>query len=175
MLRKILIQKYDMDTIQKSLQSFVFPFALYAGLTRVIIDIVPKLLGLNNVYYFSFYICLILEILLIIYVTKHYKTANKNNLTSQEGLKIGIIIMMVIGILFSISSFVYDTYINPVFQKNIIENLNNEIVLATKNKIEEGQKNPSILGVFFVIIRFIMTGFLISAITTSFFKTKTDN
>lgn len=169
-----------MDTIQKSLQSYVFPFALYAGLTRVVIDLIPKFLELSPfLFYLSFLLCFVLEISFIVYITKQYKTLNNNQLILQDGLKIGVIIMMVVGFIYAISSFIYDTYINPDYlintTLNIVEKYNPSQLEITKTQLEEGVKNPSILGVFFVIIRFIITGFLISVVTTNFLKTKPEN
>ncbi len=169
-----------MDTIQKSLQSFVFPFALYAGLTRAFIGIIPKILGFSPfLFILTFLLCFILEIGFIIYITKQYKTLNNNLLSLQDGLKIGVIIMMVIGFIYAISSFIYDTYIDPDYLINttlsIVEKYSPNQLETTKTQLEEGVKNPSILGVFKVIINFIIIGFLISVVTTNFLKTKTEN
>ena len=74
------------------LQAYVVPLALLAAATRISIDLIPKLTGMNPIfYYLSFILCFFLEILFIVYVTKSFKEKNNNQLTFQEGLKVGII------------------------------------------------------------------------------------
>ena len=69
------------------LQAYVVPLALLAAATRISIDLIPKLTGMNPIfYYLSFILCFFLEILFIVYVTKSFKERNNNVLTFQEGL-----------------------------------------------------------------------------------------
>lgn len=155
-----------MTTTHKSLQSFVLPFAFGAAVIRVIIDFIAKL-GFENilVYRFSFLLCLVLEVVFIILITKKYKTENNNLLTIEDGLKIGLIIMLVIGSLYSIGSYIHDTYINPEYQKLVFE-----VSQKNSDSPQEYQFSDNPIGIFISIIRFILLGFIISLVTSNFLK-----
>lgn len=164
-----------MTTMNKSLQGFVVPFALGAAAIRIGIDFFAKI-GLNNplLYYLSFLLCFVLEVLFIIYVTKSYKKSNDNSLTLQEGLKIGLIIMLITGISYSVASYTYDTYIDPDFQSNtllkIVKQYNPSALEQTIEQIKLSKENTSKIGILTSTIWFIIVGFVISLVTGNFLK-----
>lgn len=152
----------------KKLQLFVLPYALIAAFVRVSIDYFTKM-GIDSplIYRFSFLFCFVLEVVLIIFLTKKFKAINSDILTLKEGLKVGIIVMLIIGLFFSVGSYIHDTYINPEFQKNIF--------IASQQGSEqttEYTQNNNPIGIFLSTIRFILLGFVISLVTSSFFKSK---
>lgn len=161
--------------MNKSLQSFVLPFALGAAAIRIGIDFFAKI-GLDNplLYYLSFLFCFILEVVYIVYVTKTYKASNNNTLTVQEGLKLGLIIMLITGICYSIASYAYDAYIDPEFQTNtmlkLLEEYNPTAVQETKEKMELSKQNTSKIGILTSTIWFIIVGFIISLVTGNLLK-----
>ena len=161
------------------LQAYVVPLALLAAATRISIDLIPKLTGMNPIfYYLSFILCFFLEILFIVYVTKSFKEKNNSQLTFQEGLKVGIIIMLITGFFYSVSSFVYDTYIDPNFQVNaileVVGKYNPNELEKIKQQMEYSKQSPSSIGILTSTIWFIIVGFVISLVTTNFFKSNTE-
>lgn len=161
------------------LQTYVVPLALLAAATRIFIDLIPKLTGMNPIfYYLSFILCFFLEILFIVYVTKSFKEKNNNQLTFQEGLKVGIIIMLITGFFYSVSSFVYDTYIDPNFQVNaileVVGKYNPNELEKIKQQMEYSKQSPSSIGILTSTIWFIIVGFVISLVTTNFLKSNTE-
>ncbi len=157
------------------LQAYVVPLALFAAAVRISIDLIPKLTGMDPIfYYLTFALCFFLEILFIVYVTKSFKERNNNVLTFQEGLKIGVIIMLITGFFYSVSSFVYDTYVDPEFQVNTVLSMvgkyNPGELEKIKQQIEYSKQSPSSIGILTSTIWFIIVGFVISLITTNFLK-----
>ena len=160
------------------LQSFVLPFALMAGLTRVLIDFLPKVMGASAILYFStFAIAFILEIIFVVYVIKLFKKKN-GSIELKQSITIGIIIMLVLGLMYTSSSFAYDTYINPDFQREIqmkfVENGTPEQIEAVENSLKaaEDNKDKAYLGIPLYTLWFVFLGFVISLITGSILKTK---
>lgn len=168
-----------MSSDSVKLQAFVVPLAIVAAITRIAIDLIPKLTGMNPLwYYMTFLLCFFLEILFIVYVTKSFKERNNNQLSFQEGLKIGIIIMLITGFFYSVSSFVYDTYIDPDFQVNTVINMlekyNPSELEKVKQQMEYSKQSPSSIGILTSTIWFIIVGFVISLVTTNFLKSNTE-
>ncbi|MCM5663798.1 DUF4199 domain-containing protein [Galbibacter mesophilus] len=159
---------------KKIIKEFVLPSAILAGTARVVIDTVPKILSPNPIIYYStFLICFILEIILITIFIKKWKKKNDGYLNIKEALLIGITMMVVIGIIYSISSFIYDTYVDPDFQVTML--LEWGEMFGSREAIEQQlndtpSKGKSFFGIFSTILWFAFLGFIISMITGSFLK-----
>lgn len=159
----------------KKLQDFVLPYAFGAALVRILIDVLTKMAnGDPLLYYFTFLLCFVLEASFIVYVTRLYKAQNENSLTLQEGLKIGLIIMLVLGFSYSSASYFYDTQIDPEFQSNtllsLVKKYNPALIEQTEKQIELSKQNTSFLGIFTSTIWFIIVGFIISIVSANFLK-----
>lgn len=166
-----------MTTITKSLQSFVLPFAFGAAAVRIAIDLTAKIaLDSPLLYYLSFVFCFVLEIAFITYVTKTFKSSNDDRLTVQQGLKIGLIIMVITGLLYSIASYTYDTYIDPEFQSQtmlrLLEEYNPAAIEETKAQMELSKENTSKIGILTSTIWFVIVGFVISLVTSNVLKSE---
>ncbi len=166
-----------MTISSKTLQNFVLPYAFGAAIIRVGIDLISKIV-LDNplLYYLSFLLCFVLEVITIVYLTKKFKSINNNLLSVQEGLKIGLITMLIIGIIYSIVSFCYDTYIDPDFQINtmlaMVKKYNPAQLEQTLAQVEYSKKNPNAIGILTTTIWFIIVGFVISLVTGNLFKSE---
>lgn len=160
--------------IKKSIKEFVIPFAIFAGIGRVFIDFIPKILAAGPIIYYStFLICFLIEILLIVYLIKKYRFQNNDSLSLKESLIIGVTLMVIMGSLYGISSYMYDTFIDPDFQ------INTAIAWgelfgqgeAVKTQIEQNPPNKSsIFGIFFTVLWFSFLGFIISMISGNILK-----
>ena len=73
-----------------SIKQIVLPVALLFGVGRIVLDVIPKLAEVNSkVYYSTFLIAFLFEILAIIYIIKKYKKSQNNELDLKEALLIG--------------------------------------------------------------------------------------
>ncbi|NAS30282.1 DUF4199 family protein [Flavobacteriaceae bacterium R38] len=161
----------------KNIRDFILPTAIIFGVARVIIDLLPKLFSAGPiVYYSTFLICFILEIIFISRFIKKYRSFNNGFLSIKQALLIGITMMVVIGTLYSISSYVYDTYVDSNFQ--IATTIAWAEMFgqgdAVRDQIAENPPNRSPIGILFGILWFTFIGFLISMIAGSVLK-KSEN
>ncbi len=159
-----------------NLQKFTLQFAIIAALGRVLIDILPKIFSFGAMaYYSTFLVCFLLEIVFIFFVIKKFKSLN-NTLTLKDSLKIGVIMMLVIGLIYSSASYIYDTYIDPNYQVDLalsfVEKFAPEKLEETRNTILESQKNKNPLGILTSTLWFVFLGFVISLIVGSILRTK---
>lgn len=163
-----------MDNLKKAtIKNFVLPIALIAGVSRMLLDIIPKTLSLGPIaYYSTFVLAFIAEIILIVVLMKKFKAKNEGYLTLKEGILLGITTMLVIGIIYSVSSFVYDSYIDPDFQINTAiawgEMFGQGDVV--REQIENNPPQKSYLGIPLSILWFSFIGFLVSMISASVLK-----
>jgi len=162
----------------QNLQQFALQFGLIAGLIRVLIDYSTRTLDLGPMLYYStFIICFIAEVILIVYLHKKFKKINLS-LSMSEALKIGIIVMIFIGLLYSGGAYIYDTYIDPNFQINTAIAWIDTFAPASEQRdamvaqITQEQKNSSAIGIFIAMLWFAFIGLIISLISGSILQTK---
>lgn len=160
-----------------NLQRFVLPFALVAASIRVLIDFIPKTLSFGPIaYYSTFFIAFVLEIIFIFYVVNKFKSNNNNSLKLSDALRIGVIIMLIVGLLFSAVSYFYDMYIDPDFQINtalsLVEKFNPEQLEKTREQMIQSRENSSPLGIMVYTLWFVVLGFVMSFIAGSVYKSK---
>mgnify|MGYP006195712393 FL=1 len=86
--------------------------------------------------------------------------------------------MLITGFFYSVSSFVYDTYIDPNFQVNaiieVVGKYNPNELEKIKQQMEYSKQSPSSIGILTSTIWFIIVGFVISLVTTNFLKSNTE-
>lgn len=154
----------------KSIKELVIPIAMIAGAGRVFIDFIPKMLSLGAIpYYATFLVCFIIEIFLITKVVKKFKTLNNNVLTLKQALKIGVTLMFIIGIVYSVSSYAYDTFIDPNFQIETAIEWGETFGQgqAVRQQLAENPPKGSAIGILWGILWFSFLGFIISMIVGS--------
>ncbi|WP_299438817.1 DUF4199 domain-containing protein [uncultured Aquimarina sp.] len=164
-----------MGVSQKNFLNYILGIALLSGIARVALDYLSRILDIAPIlYYATFLIALILEIIIIIYVIKKYKNT-KGTLTIVDALKVGIIIMGVIGVSYCSMAYIYDMYIDPDFQTNMTIRFTEQF---SPDQLEQVQQNlanqdtsKSYIGVIMYTIWFIFLGAVISLIAGSVFKT----
>lgn len=158
----------------KKIKEFVLPFAIFGGVGRVFIDFIPKVLNASPIlYYSSFLICFIAEIILIWYVIKKFKNFT-GVLSVKQCILIGVTIMVVIGTLYGFSSYAYDKFLDPNFQVNTMikwgQMWGGGAEQEIMKRLKENPPNPKISGVFFTILWFSFLGLVISFIQGSIMK-----
>ncbi|WP_299313706.1 DUF4199 domain-containing protein [uncultured Aquimarina sp.] len=149
--------------------------ALLSGIARVALDYVSRIAELSPIlYYLTFLVAFILEIVLIIYVIKKYKNL-KGSLTIIDTLKTGIIIMGVTGLCYCSMAYVYDMYIDPGFQVNtqlrFTEQFSPDQLDQVKQNLANQDTSKSYIGVIMYTIWFVFLGAVISLIAGSVYKT----
>lgn len=159
-----------------SIKSLVIPFAIVAGIARIILDVLPKIFSSGSLFYYStFLIAFLLEVVAIVFLIKKYKSVSNGQLSLKDAITVGLTFMLIIGIFFATSSYIYDTYIDPDFQ------INTALEWAERyGKSQEVQekfngdleKNGAIFGIFTSILMFSFIGFVVSILAGSIFRTK---
>lgn len=161
-----------------SIKKIVLPIALIFGMGRIILDIIPKLAEVQSkIYYSTFLVAFILEIIAIVYIIKQYKKSQQNQLDLKEALVIGVMFMVIVGSLFALQSFFYDMYIDSEYQKNTALEWANLYGKSgdVEKMITEGesiQPTGSIFSIFSSILKFSLLGILVSFIVGSILRNR---
>ena len=159
-----------------SIKKIVLPIAIIAGIARILLDIIPKILQTGALLYYStFLIAFLLEVYFIFYLIKKVKTSNNGELSLKEAITTGLTFMVIVGIFFATSSYIYDTYIDQNFQINTAlewagrYGKTGEVQEMIKS---DPEKNGAVFGIFTSILMFSFIGFVVSIITGSIMRTK---
>lgn len=163
------------NTHASLIKTLVVPAALVAGLGRIAIDFLAKLSASGPLFYYStFFISFVLEIFLIIYLTKQYKKKNGGILYVRDGLKIAVAAMIIIGLMFALYSFTYNNYVDPSFQTETAIAWGELFGQgdAVQEEIAKNESQNSPFGIFYVMLQFSFLGFVIGMVTSSILKTK---
>tara|TARA_R110002012_G_scaffold322033_1_gene553992 strand:+ start:1715 stop:2281 length:567 start_codon:yes stop_codon:yes gene_type:complete len=161
-----------------NIKNLVFPVAIVFALARILLDLGLKLIETSAIpYYSSFIIAAVFEIIAIVYLIKKFKKSNEEQLSLSEALIVGVMFMVIVGTLFALQSFLYDTYIDPEFQKNAaLEFANLYGKGADVEKMMIGEENiqatSSIFSIFTSILKFSLLGILISFIVGSILRNR---
>ncbi|MDH7447212.1 DUF4199 domain-containing protein [Aquimarina sp. 2201CG14-23] len=162
----------------KKILNYIIGIAILSGIARVALDYISRILDVSpTIYYATFFIAFILEIMIIIYAIKKYKQS-KNHLTILDALKTGIIIMGIIGICYCTMAYVYDVYIDPAFQTDMTIRFTEQFSPDQLDQVKENLNNQdtskSYIGVIMYTIWFVFLGSVISLIAGAVLKTKED-
>ncbi|WP_188112175.1 DUF4199 domain-containing protein [Aquimarina sp. RZ0] len=165
-----------MGESQKKFITYILGIAIISGIVRVLLDYVSRILDTAPIIYYStFLIAFILEVIIIIYTIKKYKKV-KNIFTIFDALKVGISIMGIVGLLYCVMAFIYDQYIDPEFQNTMTLKFTEQFSPEQLEQVTENLKNQdtskSYIGVIMYTIWFIFLGSIISLIAGSVLKTK---
>ncbi len=153
-----------------AIKKIVLPIALIFGAGRIIFDLIPKIAGANSkVYYATFLVAFVFEVLAIIYTIKKYKKSQNNSINLKEALIVGVMFMVIVGGLYAIQSYLYDVYIDPEFQRETAlewANLYGKSgdVEKMMNEGDRIQETSSIFSIISSILKFSLLGILASFI-----------
>ena len=167
-----------MESNKLNVQKYALGFGLIAGVSRILIDIIPKTLDFSPMAWYSTYgLAFILEVIFITYAIKRFKKL-KGSLNLGEAVRIGVIIMLVLGLIFTSFSYVYDNFIDSEFtmRKSIemMENFNPDGVEELEKQFAEAKENKgkSLLGILTYTLYFVFIGAVISLISGAVLRTK---
>ncbi len=166
-----------MENTKKSTLSFLLPYALGLLVVRLLIDTLIKQLelGYDGESYGS-YISFIIEVALIFVTINNFKKfQNNNQLKFTEGIKIGVGLLLIVGVIFSIYLVIHGKYIDPTYQERLteeaIKKLNTVNPEANTEMLKKGQSG-SIIGLFISILKYIFIGVLGGIISSAILKTE---
>ena len=163
---------------KKSLFAFLLPYAIGLLVIRLTIDTLIKSSGWgwNGEFYgslFSFFI----ELAIIFLAIRNYKLfQNSGKLLFSEGVKIGVGLLLIVGIAFSIYlSFIHGMYIDPDYQQNIAEEAAKVMQQRDPNADTTAiTKKPSspFIGFGMSILKYIFIGAFGGIISSAILKTE---
>lgn len=166
-----------MENTKKSTLSFLLPYAIGLLVIRLVIDTIIKQLelGYNGESYGS-YISFIIEVALIFVTINNFKKfQNNNQLKFTEGVKIGVGLLLIVGVIFSIYLVIHGKYIDPTYQERLteeaIKKLNTINPEANTEMLKKGQSG-SMIGLFMSILKYIFIGVLGGIISSAILKTE---
>ncbi len=164
-----------MGVSHKNFLNYILGVAIVSGIARVALDYLSRMLDISPIlYYCTFLIAFILEIVIIVFLIKKYK-AVKGSLTLIDAIKTGVIIMGTIGLFYCSMAYVYDTYIDPDFVSNmtlkVTERFSPEQLDQVKENLKNQDTSKSYIGVIMYTIWFVFVGAVISLIAGSVYKT----
>jgi len=165
-----------MNLSEKKIIYHILTIAVISGISRVAIDYLARMANLNPLaYYATFLIAFILEIIIIVSVIKKYQSIKKE-IVLMDMLKVGVIIMGVIGLSYCFMAYIYDMHIDPNFQTNttlkFTEQFSPEQLEQVKKNIQNQDVDKSYFGVIMYTIWFVFLGAVISLVTSAVLKTK---
>ncbi len=143
-------------------------WGIILGASRVLLDIVLKITDANALLFsMSSIIGFVIEIVLIFIAIKIYRDSENNGqLVITEAIKIGVIMMLLTGALYFVSSqfFMPEFAINKSME--VLENYNPEMAETMAENIDKATENPKyILSFFTTILWFSFLGLLVSLIS----------
>ncbi|WP_299682179.1 DUF4199 domain-containing protein [uncultured Dokdonia sp.] len=167
-----------MEGVKLSVQKYALGLGLLAGITRIFIDIIPKTLDFSAIaWYFTYAVAFIFEIIFIVYALKKYKKTN-GSLDLGEAARIGVIIMLILGFLFTSFAYIYDNFIDPEFTMSktleLMESFNPEGIKEKETQFADANENKakSLLGILTYTLYFVFLGAVISLIAGAALRTK---
>ncbi len=159
-----------MNTIVKNTFQFLWPYILGLLIIRLGIDViikqfVPTLSGAS----LGQGISLVVELLFLFLTINNYKKfKNNGSLMFSEGIKIGMGLILVFGILFSIYVVLHGFYIDPQYQENIAR----EFAEKAGQEYKKAANNMAFIGLASSIIRYVFIGAFGSIICSAILKTE---
>ncbi len=161
---------------QKNTFQFILPYAIALFSIRLFLDIIIKQfqLGYQGESYGGL-LAFAIEVGVIFYTTFKYKQWLNGEMKFAEGVKIGVSLMLLVGILFSTYLFIHHTFIDPTYQERLVAQAN-AIMKANSPEVDTSlleNKDPNaVLGFGMSIIKYIFIGALGGIISAAILKTE---
>lgn len=162
---------------QKSTFQFILPYAIALFGIRLAIDTIIKQFHLGYLgEYYGGLIALFIELGIVFLATYKYKTWLNGEMKFAEGVKIGLGLMLILGILFSAYLFIHNEFIDPTYQKRIAEIANEKLQSQNPNSqliMKPNAKEPNVLAGYGIsIMRFIFIGVFGGILSAAILKTE---
>ncbi|MEQ9305719.1 MAG: DUF4199 domain-containing protein [Marinoscillum sp.] len=168
------------ETKDVSMKSVAIKYGVIGGLIGIIFFVIQDFAGLAgdpDFGWVSMVISIAITAVIIALAQKEYKANGDQFMNYGEGLGLGTLLSVVSGLLSSVFTYVYVSFINPTF----VENIRQQQIVAMEEKglsdaeIEQGMKmaenfsGPTALFIF-GLLGAVFFGFLISLVVSAFLK-----
>jgi len=178
LIKSKLKSNNKMENQTTSSKSIMLNYGLYLGLASILIRLIKYVLGMTyEIVWWESVLGFVASIALIFMGTKAYRTSNQGLLSFGEGLKVGIGIALISGIILVIYEQIFMNFIEPDYMANMMEvtrqtyveqNLTSEQIEAAM-EMSEGFSSPLITSGL-ALIGALFVGFIISLFTTLILK-----
>lgn len=166
-----------MEKKSKSILSFLLPYAIGILVVRLIIDTIIKQfnLGYQGESYGGF-IALVIELALIFITIRNFKKyANNGNLKFSEGVRVGVGLLLIVGILFTTYLTLHGKFIDPTYQEKLTQEAAEMLTAKDPNADVSPLTNskPNLMvGFFMSLLKYIFIGAFGGIVCTAILKTE---
>lgn len=163
---------------QANSKNIILNNGLILGAASVILSLVIYVTGNHlNPHWFNSVVSILLFIGLIVLGTKQFRDANGGFLSWQQGVKTGVGIAIVGGLIVVIYNYFFMTFIEPDFIAQATEMQNQKFLdqgltekqIASANEMGKKFQSPFIMSAL-GIISYAIGGFVVAAITAAIMK-----
>jgi hypothetical protein len=159
-------------------KSFIVNNGAILGVASIIFSLVLYASG-NHLppHWSASVVSLVLFVVLIVIGTKQFKAANGGFLTWGEGVKIGVGIAVLAGLIVVIYNYFFANYIEPDYMAQLMEIQNQAFLdqgmteeqIEATNAMTSAFQSPGVMAAV-GIISYAIGGFIVSAITAAIMK-----
>ncbi len=169
-------------TNQTNSKNFIVNNGVILGVASVILSLVMYATGnYLNPHWINSVASIMLFIGLIVLGTKQFKEANNGLLTWQQGVKIGVGIAIIAGLIVVIYNYIFMTVIEPDFIEKVTAIQNEKMLeqglsekqIEAANEMGKKFQSPLIMSSL-GIISYAIGGFIVAAITAAILKKTTE-
>ena len=178
LIKSKLKSNNKMENQTTSSKSIMLNYGLYLGLASILILLIKYVLGMTyEQVWWESVISFAISIVLIFMGTKAFRSSNQGLLSFGQGLKIGVGIALISGVILVIYQQIFMNFIEPDYMKNMMEVTRQTLVeqnmtseqIETTMEMSEGFSSPLITSGF-ALIGALFLGFIISLFTTLILK-----
>ena len=163
---------------QANSKSIILNYGLILGIAGILVNLVIYAMGMHLNPHWS--VSLLQGALLIgfiIVAIKKYKEANGGFLSWGQGVKVGVGVAIVAGLIGVIYSYLFMNFIEPEFMTQMMEVQNQKMLdqgmteeqIEAANEMSKNFQSPGIIAAF-AIIGSAIGGFVVSAIAAAIMK-----
>ncbi|QNM86064.1 DUF4199 domain-containing protein [Polaribacter pectinis] len=163
---------------QTNSKSFIVNNGLILGVASIILSLVMFATGNHlDPHWSTSVVSAALFIGLIIYGTKQFKAANGGFMSWGQGVKIGVGIAILAGLIVVVYNYIFMNFIEPDFMNQMMEIQNQKFLdqgmteeqIEAANEMGKSFQSPGIMAAM-GIIGYAIGGFIVAAITSAIMK-----
>lgn len=174
----VLLTKLKKMENQANSKSFIVNNGIILGLASIILSLIMFATGNHlDPHWSTSIVSAALFIGVIIFGTKKFKEANNGFMSWGQGVKVGVGIAVLAGLIVVVYNYIFMNFIDPDFMNQMMEIQNQKYLeqglteeqIEAANKMSESFSSPTIMAAM-GIIGYAIGGFIVSAITAAIMK-----
>lgn len=163
---------------QANSKSIILNYGLYLGVAGILVNVIVYAMGAHLDPHWSVSLAQgVFLVGLIVLGIKKYKEANGGFLSWGQGVKVGVGIAIIAGLIGAIYNYIFMNFIEPEFMTQLMEVQNQKLLdqglteeqIEASNEMGKAFQGPLIMSAF-AIIGSAIVGFIISAIAAAVMK-----